>query len=155
MATIDWDHWRKKFIQGPDTLTIKGLSEYNGAPAYQTLRNRSSKEDWVAQRRRFRDNVGTLADTVPDAQQVASKVEKVIDAAEMMTRHMQAFRLAGSKAIAKLNTVKPESLTVKEALDLLKWAVDGERLTEGLATQRQEIDLSGMSEADLEKLAKG
>jgi len=155
MARLDWDLWRKKFIQGPDSLDLKRLSEYNGAPAYQSLRNRSSKEDWPGQRKRFRDNVGTLADTVPDAQQVTSKVEKLIDSAEMMTRHMKAFRLAGSKAISKLNSVDPQTLTVKEALDLMKWAVDGERLTEGLATQRQAVDLSGMSESDLEKLARG
>ena len=68
---------------------------------------------------------------------------------------MKAFRLAGSKAIAKLNSVEAETLTVREALDLIKWAVDGERLTEGLATQRQEIDLSAMSDAELEKLANG
>jgi hypothetical protein len=33
--------------------------------------------------------------------------------------------------------------------------VEIERLTEGLATQRQEIDLSGLSDAELEKLANG
>jgi hypothetical protein len=154
MARIDWDSWRRKFIQGPDTLTIKALSEYTGAPAYQTLRNRSSKEDWVSQRKRYRDNLSTISDTVPDAQQVASRVEKIIDSAEMLTRHSKAAKLIGSIALKAFQTYDPATLKPSEATQMMKLAVEVERITEGLATERQEmkLDLKGMSDAELQKL---
>lgn len=152
----DWDYWRHKFVGGDDSVTLKSLSEIQGAPAYISLRKRSSAESWDEQRKRFRNSRDTQAiQQVAANEQVAARVEQLIDFAEMSARHMKAFRLAGSKAIAKLASVDPQTLTVREALDLMKWAVDGERLTEGLATQRQEIDLSTMTDAELEKLANG
>lgn len=152
----DWDYWRHKFVGGDDSVTLKSLSEAQNAPSYDALRKRSSRESWDEQRKRFRHSRDTQAiHKVAENEQVAAKVQQLIDFAEMSSRHMKAFRLAGSKAIAKLNSVEAETLTVREALDLIKWAVDGERLTEGLATQRQEIDLSNLSDAELEKLANG
>jgi hypothetical protein len=145
MAKIDWDTWRKKFIQGPDELDLKKLSEYNGAPAYQTLRNRSSAEDWPDQRKRYRDNLGTLTSIVPDAQAVATNVTKIIDSAEMLTRHAQLSKLAGAiaaselKALyAKIQQKQPTGLRPDDLLKLAKFAVETERLTEGLVTERQE-----------------
>lgn len=150
---VDWDYWRHKFVTGE--MSLKELSEGHNAPAFKTLRNKSSAQDWPGQRQKFRDVKRTQAATEPDVQQTADEVRRIIDTAEMLTRHVRAFRLAGGKGMAKLATIDPSTLTVKEALDLLKWGVDGERLTEGLATQRQAIDLSGLSDAELEKLANG
>jgi hypothetical protein len=155
VAKVNWEIWRKQYVQGPDDLDYKRLSEYKGAPAYSSLRNRASKEDWPSQRRHYRANLGTLAGTVPEAQQVAQRVDQIIDAAEMLTRHTKLFRLAGKIGLTKLRNVNPDALSVKEALDLLKWAVDGERLTEGLATQRQELDVKSLPDAELERLANG
>lgn len=155
-ARVDWDNWRTKFIKGPDDLDLKRLSEYAGAPAHQSLRNRSSAEDWPSQRRRYRDSLGTQSSTHPDVQATAAQVEKIIDAAEMLTRHMKAARLAGQKAILAMQATDPTTLKPAEALAWLKWAIDAERMTEGLATERQEvIDISTLTDSALEKLANG
>jgi hypothetical protein len=74
----------------------------------------------------------------------------------MLTRHMQAARLVGQKAILAMKATDPTTLKPGEALALLKWAIDAERMVEGMATDRQEvIDISTLTDAALEKLANG
>jgi hypothetical protein len=159
---VDWDNWRTKFIQGPDELDLKTLSEYKDAPAYQSLRNRSSQEDWPQQRKRYRDNSSTLASTVPEVKDVASTVTKIIDSAEMLTRHSQLARLMGSISAHELKEIrrkqlehKPTGLRATEILQYAKAAVETERITEGLATERQQVDFKALSDSELEKLANG
>jgi hypothetical protein len=164
MAKVDWDYWRQKFVTGDQSL--KELSEGHNAPAFKTLRNRSSAEDWPEQRKKFRDMKRTQAATLPDVQQTADEVKKIIDTAEMLTRHAQmskAFQSLGAAWLEtlklpnsnKLDPAKVAKLKAGEVATFLKWSVDTERMVEGLATQRQEIDLSGMSDAELEKIANG
>ena len=154
MAKVDWDFWRHKFVTGNQSL--KEMSEGHGAPAFKTLRNKSSAEDWPSQRKRYKDIEGTQTAINPDVQATVARVEKIIDAAEMLTRHMQAARLVGQKAIQAMRSTDPATLKPETALSWLKWAVDAERMTEGLATERQEvIDLSILPDAALEKLANG
>jgi hypothetical protein len=128
-----------------------------GAPSYSSLRKRSAPkwEDWEEQRKNYREQVDTLATVHPDVQQTTARVEKIIDTAEMLTRHMKAARLVGQKAILAMQATDPASLKPTEALAWMKFAIEAERLTEGMATARQEIDLSGMSDKDLEALANG
>ena len=142
-------------MTGDDNVTLKGLSEVPGAPAYQTLKNRASAEDWPDQRKRYRYEVRTAASTQPGIKETIEQVSKIVDTAEMFSRHIKAARLAGSKALQALQMTDPATLKPREALDWLKFAVEAERLTEGLATQRQQIDFNTMSDAELEKLAKG
>jgi flagellar hook-basal body complex protein FliE len=155
MAKIDWDYWRHKYVTGDDTVTYRSLADVQGAPAYQTLRNRASQEDWPAQRKRFKDNLSTVVATVPEAQHVAQQVSKLVDTAEMLTRHIKAARLAGQKAIQSMQSTDPTTLKPQEALAWLKFAVEAERLAEGLATERQEIDLSTLSDEELDRLING
>jgi len=136
-ARVDWDNWRTKFIKGPDDLDLKRLSEYSGAPAYQSLRNRSSLEDWPGQRKRYRDTLSTQASLVPEVQATAAQVEKIIDTAEMLTRHIRAAKMVGMKAVQALQLIDPATLKPAEALAMLKFAIEAERLTEGMATQKQ------------------
>lgn len=91
----------------------------------------------------------------PSAQKVTEAAEAIIDLAEMLTRHANACKLVGSRAIARMKSINPDDLSPDEALRMLKWAIEAERLTEGLATQRQEIDVSKLSDEELEKLANG
>lgn len=135
-ARVDWDNWRTKFIKGPDDLDLKRLSEYSGAPAYQSLRNRSSLEDWPGQRRRYRDTLSTQASTHPDVQATTAQVEKIIDTAEMLTRHMRAAKMVGQKGLQAIQMIDPATLKPAEALAMLKFAIEAERLTEGMATQK-------------------
>lgn len=143
MATIDWDYWRQKFVTGDQSL--KELSEGHSAPAFKTLRNKSSAEDWPSQRQKFRDMRRTQAATLPDVQQTADEVKRIIDSAEMLTRHAGLSKLMGAIAAHELQQIRrkqinnePTGLKPSEVLTLAKLAVESERLTEGLATERQE-----------------
>ena len=155
MAKIDWDYWRHRYVAGDDTVTYRSLADVQGAPKYQTLRNRASQEDWPAQPKRFKDNLSTITATVPEAQHVAQQVSKLVDTAEMLTRHIKAARLAGQKALQAMQATDPATLKPQEALAWLKFAVEAERLAEGLATERQEIDLSTLSDEELDRLING
>jgi predicted metal-binding protein len=150
---VDWDKWRRKYIQGMELVEI---SEVQGAPSYSALRNRSSQHDWPDQRRRFQYNSIALAQAVtPEVEDVVRKANEIIDTAEMLTRHSKALRQIGAIAMRAFQSYDPASLKPSEATALLRLALEYERLTEGLATQRQEIDLSSLSDAELERLARG
>jgi len=153
----DWKQWRDRFISGGDEVTLRWLSEQPGAPSYSSIRKRSapSNEDWDEQRRNYRNNLGTLAAISPDAQAAARQVSKIIDSAEMMTRHSKAAKLIGSIAIKAFQSYDPASLKPSEATAMMKLAVEVERLTEGLATERREIDVSKLSDEELEMLIDG
>lgn len=137
MPRVDWDYWRNKFVTSD--LTLTELSEGHNAPAFKTLRNQSSKENWPEQRKRYRDMLGTQTAVSPDVKATVDQVKKIIDSAEMLTQHLRIFKLVKGKAIEKISKIDPIDLAPREALDYLKWAIDGERLLEGLATQRSEV----------------
>jgi hypothetical protein len=158
----DWERWRRKYVEGDDLVTLKFLSEQAGAPSYGSIRVRASRESWEEQRKRFRNSAVTLASAVPSVQATAVQAQKIIDAAEMLTRHAQLTKLVGAIAAHELQQLRrkqlagePTGLKPDDALKFARAAIADERLTEGLATQRQELDLSGMSDAELESIAKG
>jgi hypothetical protein len=153
----DWDYWRRRFVSGGDEVSLRWLSEQPGAPSYSSLRKRSAPkwEDWEEQRRNYRKNKGTLASIAPDAKEAVQAAARLVDTAEMLSRHIRAARLIGQKAIQAMQATDPATLKPSEALAWMKFAIEAERLTEGLATQRQEIDLSGLSDAELERMANG
>ena len=162
MAHIDWDKWRIRYVSGPDSLTLDALSKEPGAPALDTLKKRSSRDSWLAQRERFRHQKSTIAHHDATVEAAAAEVKQIIDSAEMLTRHAQASKLAGSVAMFELNRLRqmqvngaPTNMKLAEIVNLLKMAIEVERLTEGMATQRQEIDFSALSDAELEKIANG
>lgn len=143
MAGHDWDYWRQKFVTS--NVTLKEMSEGHNAPAFKTLRNKSSSEDWPSQRQKFRDMKRTQAATLPDVQQTADQVKKIIDSAEMLTRHAQLSKLIGSIAAHEFKLLRRKQeageatgLKPNDIAALAKLAIESERLTEGLATERQE-----------------
>jgi hypothetical protein len=109
-----------------------------------------------------------MAATVPDVQATVAQSQKIIDAAEMLTRHSQVCRLMGQVASHELQLLRRRQQTKDsngnpvsvlkpaEALQFARAALADERLTEGLATERQEvIDISNLPDSALEKLANG
>ena len=151
----DWDKWRLRYVSGDDLLTLEALSQEPGAPALNTLKKRSSKESWTEQRKRFRHQRDTIAHHDAHVVSAAEKVVKIIDSAEMMTRHSKAAKLIGSIALRAFQSYDPASLKPSEATAMMKLAVEVERLTEGLATQRQQVDFSNLPDSELEKIANG
>lgn len=151
----DWDYWRQRYVTGDDAVTLKFLSEVPGSPAYQTIKNRANKEHWTDQRKRYRYQKSTDASTQPGVKEVAEYVAKVIDTAELVTQHARAARDIRELGLEAIKLINPEHLKPKEALDFVRWAIEAERLLEGLATDRRELDLTRLTEAELERLANG
>jgi hypothetical protein len=162
MAKIDWDYWRLRYVASDDLITLEALSREPKAPALNTLKKRSSRESWAEQRDRFRHQRDTLAHQDAKVVSAASEIQKLIDTAAMITRHAQLCQLMGRIAAYELQQLRRKQLEGEatglkpdDVLKLARAAIADERLTEGLATQRQEIDLSSMTDAELEKLANG
>ncbi len=157
MARIDWDKWRLKYVSGPDSYTLEALSKEPGAPALNTLKKVSSRESWTEQRKRFRHQTDTMAhhDAVVDA--AADKVSKIIDTAEMLTRHNSIATGLLAKGAAALSQLDPSTLKPTEIAQFLKMGIDVQRIIEGMATERSEmkVDLSQLTDAELEKIANG
>ena len=151
----DWEKWRRLYVVGGDDVTLPTIAVIPGAPSLPSLKRVCAAELWADQRKRFRMERDTVTIRDDAAVSAVNQVERIIDAAEMLTRHAKASRLVGQKAIQAMQMVDPATLKPADALAWLKFAVEAERLTEGLATQRQEIDLSSMTDAELEKLANG
>jgi hypothetical protein len=151
----DWEKWRRLYVVGGDDVTLPTIAVIPGAPSLPSLKRVCAAELWADQRKRFRMERDTVTIRDDAAVSAVNQVERIIDAAEMLTRHAKASRLVGQKAIQAMQMVDPATLKPADALAWLKFAVEAERLTEGLATQRQEIDLSNMTDAELEKLANG
>jgi hypothetical protein len=162
----DQDYWRRVFIAG--RMNLHELSKEQDAPAYGTLRKWAMATDdepsWSDQRKQFRKNQEQKVASVPEIQDTVQRIEQIIDSAEMLARHAQASKLMGSIAMFELNAIRREQIeTGKRVLSenmverFLARAIEYERLTEGLATERQEmkVDLKGMSDAELQKIVDG
>lgn len=162
MTKHDWEKWRRLYVVGGDDVTLPSIAVIPGAPSLPSLKRVCAAELWADQRKRFREQRDTV--TVRDDATVSAvrKVEKIIDSAEMLTRHAQLTKLMGAIAAHELQQLRrkqlagePTGLKPDDALKLARAAIADERLTEGLATQRQEVDLAGLSNAELEAIAKG
>lgn len=155
--SYDRDYWRRVFVAG--SMDLKELAQEQGSPAYSTLRKWAMATDtepsWAEQRTQFRYSQEQKLASVPEVQYAVKSISRIVDSAEMMARHIKACKLIGSIALQAFQSYDPKTLKPSEATAMMRLALDYERLTEGLATQRQEIDLSGLSDAELEKLARG
>lgn len=160
-SSIDWEYWRHKFVT--TEMTLVELSQVPNAPALQTLKNRASKELWAEQRKQFQYQASTIASNASTAQEAVRQTQKFVDAAEIITSHIQIAKAMKSIAARRLKDFDPKELSPKDLASWVKMAADMERLAVGLATERQEVELSGnvdvnlsqLSDAQLERLAKG
>jgi len=152
----DWEKWRRFYVVGGDDVTLPTIAMIPGAPSLPSLKRVCAAELWADQRKRFRLGRDTEVLRDDTAVSAAEQITRIVDTAEMLTRHIKACRLVGQKAIQAMQATDPATLKPADALAWLKFAVELERLTEGLATQRQELDfVKGLSTEELEKLANG
>lgn len=138
MAKHDWDKWRRVYVVGDDTVTLPSIAAIPGAPSLPSLKRVSASELWADQRKRYRTERDTVA-----AVSVANRVEQIIDAAEMLAQHASAARLLRQKALEAIERIGVEALKPADAIAWLKLAIEIERLTEGLATERQAVTHDG------------
>ena len=80
---------------------------------------------------------------VPDVRQTVDEVKKIVDAAEMLTRHNQVAKLLISQGVQALKDRDPAKINDRDALAMLKAGIEIQRLTEGLATERQTVTHDG------------
>lgn len=123
MARYDWDYYRQKYVAGDATLD--DLSRLPNAPALGTLKTHSTRDDWPAQRRAYRDQLTTRT------RELASTSE-----AEIAARHVKVARALQHKALERLQSLNPSELAPRDLLAFLKEATDIERKALGLDTIR-------------------
>lgn len=165
-SRYNWDEIRRAFITG--NMTLKDLSRESTGnpdhPAYGRIRIVAStkNEDWDAQRRAYRNNLKLSIAGESSTKLIAAKVDKLIDAAEIIASHLQISK--GLKAIARLGikrilenpdlikTVKPTELVA-----IVREATNIERLAFGLSTSYIEHDINweALTEVQLEAIANG
>lgn len=164
---IDWDLWKRRFIEGDDSITLVSLSELPGAPAYQTLKNKaypkkdSLEPSWNDLRARYRKEllragvISSTADIKPNVQRAIDKTESIIDAARMLEEHNALAYSLLAKASEGLMNLDGKKLKPNEIATFTKLGIDIQRTIEGMATQKTEVDFRGMSDAELDKIIDG
>jgi hypothetical protein len=153
---IDFDKWRIAYVAGDDDLTLEVLSQAPNAPSLNTLKKRSAKESWVEQRKHFRHHTSTLAAQDQVVVHAADQVQRLVDVAETITRHIKLSRVLQGLATKALQSLKPEDLTPKDIITWIKLGCELERLAIGLATSRIEVDravdVTQLSDEELEAI---
>ena len=127
---IDWgsakaDYFAKNLKQDKQKpFTLKDLS-LKWCVSYKTIRNKASQENWAGQ---------LQAKVKEQNTQIVAEVQSqgAFNEAEIRLRQAEIARKAVSKALVKLENVKPNELTNKEAIDLLKLGLIEERKALGL-----------------------
>lgn len=130
----DWDKIRTEYISGDDHTTLEALCSMHGC-SIDTIKRRSSKENWVDQRTQYRHRVATKT------QQKAAAKE-----AEIRVRHMQIARAMQEKALRKLVTVDPSGLSMSELRHWIRDATEIERKAAGIP---DEFNIKDMGRDDL------
>lgn len=153
----DWDGLRRDYVIGDDLVTYRSMSEVPGNPAHQSIKNRARLEDWPGQRKHYRYKQSTLEEeeiTKSTATQKAmAKVDRIVDTAEMITRHTQTSKWLvdiGKRALEDAEAISPHV-----AVQLIKLGLEGERICMGLDSDRtsQSFNPDDLSDEDLQKIA--
>lgn len=133
--TIDWEKVKTDYIREnlrPDkeeSFSLKQLS-VRWKIAYKTIRNMASKEKW---NQHLQDKI---------AEQNSKVIEKIqdneiINEVEIRLRQASIARKLQEKAIRRLESVSPEKLSIKEAIELVKLGMVEERKALGLPDKHE------------------
>jgi len=158
-TAIDWEYLRHKYVSGDDSVTMEFLSQLPNAPHITTLKRHSAKELWPEQRRSYRYQTAAKVADSATTQAAIAQTQQLIDAAEVITRHLQMAKALHSLAARRLRDFRPEELNAKDLVSWVNAATNIERLAMGLSTDRKEvnvsIDLATLSDEELEAIASG
>ena len=158
-TAIDWEYWRHKYVSGDDSVTLEHLSNIPNAPSLVALKRHCAKGSWSEQRKAYRyQTIAKVADSAT-TQAAIAQTQQLIDAAEVITRHLQMAKALHSLAARRLRDFRPEELNAKDLVSWVNAATNIERLAMGLSTDRKEvnvsIDLATLSDEELEAIASG
>lgn len=162
---INWELWRTEFVRGDDTITLEVLSGRPDSPAIDSLKKKCAGEGWHEQRKRYREELAKESvggnEVKLSVEQAVERTQKIIDTAEMLTQHNAIAKAligvgaAGIKELQKNDFAKAKQLKPREILDFARLGMEMQRLIEGMATSKSEIDLKGMSDAELDAIIDG
>lgn len=161
MARYDWDYFKHRYVTGDDAVTLNYLSTQPNAPSLHRLKIKSSEDAWAEQRKQFRNQAATVALNSATGQAATQQIQKLVDAAEMITRHLQISKGLQGMAWKALQDRKitESDLTARDVLAWLNTGVQMERLTLDLDTARikvdTKIDFASLSDEQLERIANG
>jgi hypothetical protein len=161
VARYDWDYFRHKYVTGDDAVTLEHLSKQPNAPSLHRLKIKSSEQSWAEQRKTFRNQAATIATAGATGQEAIRQTQQLVDAAEMIARHVKLARALQSIATEALQKkmITAAELTARDVLAWLNQGVQMERLALDLATSRVEveakIDFSKLTDEQLERIAAG
>jgi hypothetical protein len=157
MAAYDWEYWRHLYVSGDDAMSLEELRKRPNAPSIGSLKRRSTAESWPEQRKQFRYRAATVATQSATGIAAAQQVTQLVDAAELITRHIQLAKAIQGKAAKALRSIDPDSMAARDVLAWIKEGTQIERLALGLATERVEtqIEVSTLTDEQLLKLAAG
>lgn len=128
--TIDWPSVRLDFINENlnagrvDFYTLKQLATKHKLK-YGTVRNKAAAQGWAVDLAQMLEDMKTSADATVLNVQLETEVE-------VRVRQATFARQAQNKAMAKLNAVPSDKLTVQEAIMLWRWGMQEERAALGL-----------------------
>lgn len=159
MKRIDWEYLRHKYVSGDDSVTLDYLSKLPSAPVLGSIKNRASKESWAEQRKTFRYHSMTkLADSAT-AQKAIEQTQKLVDAAEIITQHLQLSKALKSIAARRLREFDPTELSPRDLVAWITAATTIDRLAMGMSTSNVQmdinVDMSKLSDDQLTRLASG
>ncbi len=155
-AFIKWREVKKKFLEenlksdrgGPYSLKMLARDlKIN----YGTIRNKAGDDNW-------QEELTTLA-AKRDSQATEELMKNVaFDELEVRTRQANFSRFIVSRAMARLQTLKPETLSVKDCIELLRIGLRGEREALGLPSifefHPPPLDADGYYEKPIERIKK-
>lgn len=152
---IDWSYWEHKYISSD--LSLDFLSKLPNAPTLNTLKKQSTEGLWRQKRQQFKEQTATAATQNAVTQAAVRQAQQIIDAAELLQRHLQMAKALQSIAASRLKSFSPSELSPKDLVAWVNAATNIERLALGLATERVEvqIDFSQLTDEQLERLAAG
>lgn len=155
MARHDWKDWKNVYVCGPDSVTLESMALMPNAPSIAALKRHCSADSWKEQRKQFRYIRDAESARDEAAQEAIAKVERLVDASELIVKHLRLAKAMQGLTAKRLQTIKLEEITPNILVQWLKLSVDIERICLGLATQHAQIDLTQMSDEQLEKIVAG
>ena len=156
-AHVAWEKWRKLYVAGDDDLTLAALSQAPGAPSINSFKKVAWKESWVEQRRQFRNQLDNKVYQSAGVQKAADYVERLVDVAEIQTRHIKLAKSMQARVAASLQEMQRENITLspRDAATWLKIATDLERLSVDLVTSKTEVvatDVTALTDEELQAI---
>ena len=159
--SYDWATLEDAFVKG--TMKIIELSrehtKLESSPPYPALRKRAAKHKWREKREQYNATLALLPKTEDElkaAQKLENRLEKLVDAAEVVRDHLRLsktlkgmYAALGMKVRLAIEKMHPEDFSTSQVLSalntlasLMHAATELERKSLNLADPLQQVELT-------------